>query len=106
MNPSRVRPLPKFPAVERDIAVILTVNIPAAKLIMVTGETIPTELQENIRIFDEFQSKEMKAASERSLGIRITLRSPERTLEDEEADKIVSRVIETLENKLSARLRT
>ncbi len=105
-NPPRILPLAKFPSVERDIAFILQKNIPAEKLIEETRLLIPKELHENIRIFDEFESKEMKAASERSLGIRITLRSETRTLEDEEVDIIVNTIIETLQKKLSARLRT
>jgi phenylalanyl-tRNA synthetase beta chain len=106
MNPPRIMPLPRFPAVERDIALILPKDIAAAKLIEETRLVVPKELCENIRIFDEFQSKEMKAAFERSLGMRITLRSEDRTLEDEEVDTIIASVIDTLQKKLSARLRT
>ncbi len=104
-NPPAIVPLAKYPSVERDIALVLSKNIEAKKLIEETQALIPKELLENIRIFDEFQSKEMKAASERSLGIRITLRSQDRTLEDEEVDATINSIIETLQKKLSARLR-
>ncbi len=105
MNPPAVRVLPRFPLVERDIALTLARNIAASKLIEEVRLLVPKELFEDVRIFDEFQSKEMKAASERSLGLRLMLRSADRTLEDAEVDLIVRKVIESLTSKFSARLR-
>ncbi len=106
MNPPAVKPLPRFPVVERDIALTLAKNITAVSIITEVQSLIPKELYEDVRIFDEFESKEMKAASERSLGLRLMLRSSDRTLEDAEVDMIVRQIIETIQNKLSARLRS
>ena len=106
MNPPAVTSLSKFPEVERDIALILSKNIAAAKLTEEVRSLVPKEICEDVRIFDEFESKEMKASSERSLGIRITLRASDRTLEDAEVDSIVKNIVETLSTKLSTRLRS
>lgn len=106
MNPPAVSALPRFPSVERDIALILSKNIPAAKLIEEVSALIPKEVYEDVRIFDEFESKEMKAVSERSLGVRLELRASERTLEDAEVEAIVKKIVETLGTKFSARLRS
>jgi phenylalanyl-tRNA synthetase beta chain len=106
MNPPPVSALPKFPAVERDIALTLPKHIAASKLMEEVQNIIPKELCENIRMFDEFESKEMKAASERSLGVRITFRAQDRTLEDTDVDTLIQNITETLQKKLSARLRS
>jgi phenylalanyl-tRNA synthetase beta chain len=106
MNPPAVLPLPRFPSVERDIALILAKNIAAAKLIEEVKVIAPKELCEDVRIFDEFESKEMKAASERSLGLRLMLRASDRTLEDGEVDELMRKIVETLVSKFSARLRS
>jgi phenylalanyl-tRNA synthetase beta chain len=106
MHPPSIAPLPKYPAVERDIAFVLQKHITTATLIAEVEKLIPKELRQHVRIFDEFQSKEMKGASERSLGVRMTLRAQDRTLEDPEVDAIVNTIIETLQKNLSARLRS
>lgn len=106
MNPPAVQPLPRFPSVERDIALILSKNIAAAKLIEEVKAIAPKELCKDVRIFDEFESKEMKTASERSLGLRLMLRASDRTLEDGEVDELIRKIIETLVSKFSARLRS
>jgi phenylalanyl-tRNA synthetase beta chain len=106
LHPLPINPLPKFPAVQRDVAVVISKLLKAESLLREAATVIPKELLEDIRIFDEFESKEMKTASERSLGVRITLRAPDRTLEDAEADEIMKNIIETLQKKLSARMRS
>lgn len=105
LNPGRVKPLPKFPAVERDIAFVLKQNVAAGAITEEVQKLLPKDLVESVSIFDEFVSKEMKAATERSLGVRITLRSQERTLEDSEIDVMMLKVSEGIVNKYQARIR-
>jgi phenylalanyl-tRNA synthetase beta subunit len=59
-----------------------------------------------MRIFDVFESKEMKADATKSLGVRIALRSSERTLEDAEVDQVVERITSSLKERIGATLRT
>ncbi|MDP4218814.1 MAG: phenylalanine--tRNA ligase subunit beta [Bacteroidota bacterium] len=106
LNPPRVTELPRFPEVERDIAITLSRNVDAQRLIDEIGKTIPRDLFEGVRIFDEFESKEMKMVSERSLGLRISMRAQDRTLEDAEIDEIMSMCVGILTSKFSARLRS
>jgi phenylalanyl-tRNA synthetase beta chain len=105
-KPRAMKPLPRYPAVERDIALILPQGVTARKLLDEVSSVLPKELAEDVRLFDEFQSKEMKAAGERSLGVRMVLRSAERTLEDEEVERITREVVSTIEMNLHARLRS
>jgi phenylalanyl-tRNA synthetase beta chain len=105
-KPRAMKPLPKFPSVERDMALILPAGVTAQKLLDEVTAVLPKEMTEDVRLFDEFQSKEMKAAGERSLGVRMVLRSAEKTLEDEEVERITREVVSTIEKNLHARLRS
>ena len=106
LNPPVVKPLPRFPSVERDFALVLEQTVASQTLIDEVRNLLPKELCEDVRIFDEFRSKEMKTASQRSLGIRMTLRAADHTLEDTEVDEISRRVVETIEKKFTAKLRS
>ncbi|MEP7234938.1 MAG: phenylalanine--tRNA ligase subunit beta [Ignavibacteriota bacterium] len=105
-KPPAIKPLPKFPATERDIALILPKNITAASLLDEVRVLLPKEIGEDVRLFDEFESKEMKASSERSLCVRIVLRAADRTLEDAEIDSAVEKIVAALSQKMAARLRS
>ncbi|HET9137270.1 MAG TPA: phenylalanine--tRNA ligase subunit beta, partial [Candidatus Kapabacteria bacterium] len=102
----KVGALPKYPAVERDIALMIGRAVTARQLLDEVRTKIPAELLEDLRIFDQFESKEMKAAGTKSIGVRLSLRSNERTLEDSEVDTVVSGVVESLKSSLGATLRS
>jgi phenylalanyl-tRNA synthetase beta subunit len=80
--------------------------VTARQLLDEVRTKIPAELLEDLRIFDQFESKEMKAAGTKSIGVRLSLRSSERTLEDSEVDTVVSGVVESLKSSLGATLRS
>ena len=48
----------------------------------------------------------MKAAGTKSIGVRLSLRSAERTLEDTEVDRVVTGVVEALQTNIGATLRS
>jgi phenylalanyl-tRNA synthetase beta chain len=101
----KVHPLPKYPAVERDIALVLPVSVSAAQVDAVVKGAAPKGLLQAVRVFDQFQSPEMKSAGERSLAFRLVLRSDDRTLEEREVDEAMQLIIKRLESELHARLR-
>ncbi len=101
----KVKALPKYPAVERDLALILRTDVTAANLQKEIEQSVPKELMSGFRIFDEFRSPEMKTQSERSLAVRIILRSNDRTLEEQEVEQTMAKVVENLTKTLGARLR-
>lgn len=101
-----VTALPKYPAVERDIAVVVGREVTARVLMDEVRSNIPAELLEDMRIFDAFESKEMKAEARKSLGVRLSLRSSERTLEDAEVDSIMASVTRHLHERIGATLRS
>ncbi len=101
----KVKPLPKYPAVERDLALVLKADVSGANLQKEIEQSIPKELLSGVRIFDEFRSPEMKSSGERSLAVRIILRSSERTLEEQEVEQVITHVVDKLSKNLGARLR-
>ena len=97
------KPLPKYPASSRDIAIIVDNTVPAEvleKAIRVSGG----ELVESVGIFDLFSGPPVPDGK-KSLAFSVTFRSPEKTLEDEEIDVVYRAIVARLESAFGARLR-
>ncbi len=104
-NPPHVKPLAKYPSVERDIAIVLAEAVSAKQVEDLIHAAARPEMLREIRLFDQFQSKEMKSAHERSLAFHLVFRSDERTLEEHEVDELTLMIIKRLEGELHAQLR-
>jgi phenylalanyl-tRNA synthetase beta chain len=99
----RYEPLPKYPAVLRDLAVVAAEEVPYQTVERTVKET-GGALLESVRLFDVYRGERIPEGT-RSLALSLTFRSPERTLTDEEVDQIVARIVRALEG-IGARLRT
>ena len=97
------RPLPRFPAVERDLAVVLDEGIPAGRVAAAIRAAAP-DLVERVDLFDVYKGDPVEAGK-RSLAFSLRLRSAERTLEDGDAEKVLEDALETLRGAFGARLR-
>jgi phenylalanyl-tRNA synthetase beta chain len=104
-QPPQVKPLAKYPSVERDIAIVLAANISAKQIEDTIRGIARPDILRSILLFDQFQSKEMKLAQERSLAFHLVFRSDERTLEEHEVDELINLIIKRLEGELHAKLR-
>ncbi len=97
------QPLPKFPAVERDIAVVCDRSIPVAALedcICRNGKNLVKE----IKLFDIYTGKPIPE-DKKSVAFSLKLRHDDHTLTDAEADEDVKAVLAGLEQELGAVLR-
>ncbi len=100
----KARPIPKYPAIARDITLIVRHDLAADAVcnhIRTTGET----LVEDVRIFDVFTGAPIPA-DRKSLSVRITYRSSEGTLEDEAVNTIHQRLSGQLLEAFQAQLPT
>ncbi len=100
----RLSPPPRVPHVDRDLAVIRPGDAPAGEvedLIRETGGPI----LEDVRLFDWYAGPPL-ADGEVSLAYRLRLQDPERTLTDVEVDGVLRRIIDALESRLGARIRS
>lgn len=105
LSSRKVNPLPKYPSVDRDIALVLSTGVASERVEHAIRETAPKGLLRNVRLFDQFQSPEMRSAGERSLAYRLVFRADDRTLEEREVDEAMQLIIKRLESELHARLR-
>ena len=95
--------LPKFPASERDIAVIVDESTGAGDVL----ETIlasGTKKLEHAELFDVYRSEQL-GADKKSLAYKLVFRADDRTLTDEETDGAVKKILTALEKEYQAKLR-
>jgi phenylalanyl-tRNA synthetase beta chain len=97
------QPLPKFPAVTRDLALVVDRDVPAEAL-QATIREAAGELLESLTLFDVYTGERI-AAGKKSMAFSLVFRDPERTLQDEEIHQLTAAVIEALRAKTGAELR-
>ncbi len=95
------KPLPKFPAAVRDLAIVCDENLPVAELEKAIKRAVGNTL-ESVTLFDVYKGKQI-AEGKKSVAYSIAMRSHEGTLTDEQSDAAVKRVLKELE-KLGAEL--
>ncbi len=95
-------PIPRYPAMERDLALLVPEAVEAASLVA-TGRGLGG-LVEAVTLFDRYQGAHVPEGMV-SIGLRLRLRHPERTLTDAEADEVVADLLQRLEEAHGARLR-
>ncbi len=96
------KPLPKFPAVSRDFALLCDIDLPAGKL----DETIKAaagKLCEEVTLFDVYIGSQIPEGK-KSIAYNVTLRSLEGTLDDEQIERTSNKIIKKLE-EIGATLR-
>lgn len=99
----RVRAIPRVPAIERDLAVVLAESRPAGEVdavIRAAGGSLVRE----VTLFDRYQGVPL-AEDEASLAFRLRLQADERTLTDAEVDAVMGSVVTALADRLGARIR-
>ena len=97
------QPLPKFPAVERDIAVVCDESIPVAQLsdcIARGGKGLVKE----VKLFDIYTGKPIPQGK-KSVAFALKLRAEDHTLTDAEADGDIKAILALLEQECQAVLR-
>jgi phenylalanyl-tRNA synthetase beta chain len=99
----RAQALPRFPSVERDLAVVVEETVAAGALLASIKEA-GGDLLEQARAFDEYRGAQVPEGH-KSIAFTLTFRSPERTLTDAEVDKVMSEIKLGLEKRHGARFR-
>lgn len=96
-------PLPKYPAVTRDLALLCGEDTPVLELEK-TIENAAGKYLESVKLFDVYQGKQIESGK-KSVAFSLTLRSAEGTLTDEQATGAVNKAVKALE-KIGAVLRS
>ena len=92
-----------FPEVRQDLAFVVDEETPAAELVTAIREAAGDVLR-RVEVFDEYRGEQV-GAGRRSLAFRVAFGSSERTLTDDEASEVRSRIVAALEQTFGAVLR-
>jgi phenylalanyl-tRNA synthetase beta chain len=99
-----VKSVPRFPAVQQDIALVVDENVPADQvesLILQTGQPLLVE----VRLFDLYRGAQL-GPGKKSLAYSLTFQAEDRTLTDKVVAKQQQKIVQRLEKELGAQLRS
>lgn len=96
-------PIPKYPGMKRDLAVVIDRDITAYEIEKI-AEKNGKDLLESFNVFDIYTGEGIEEGK-KSIAFSMIFRAKDRTLVDEEVSNIVNKVMEDLETELEAELR-
>ncbi|TAE14230.1 MAG: phenylalanine--tRNA ligase subunit beta [Bacteroidetes bacterium] len=100
---TKYKEVPKFPAVERDLAMVVNKTIPYAQLQNAIHQLKIKRLK-NMQLFDVFESEKI-GLDNKSIAMNFTFLDEEKTLTDKEIDGMMQKITHTLATELNAEIR-
>ena len=100
---SVIREIPRFPAVQRDLALIAPRSL-TWEQIQSTVQKIRIESLQDIKLFDIFESDKL-GVDKKSMAVNFTFQNMERTLTDKEIEGWMNKILTNLEKELGVNLR-
>jgi phenylalanyl-tRNA synthetase beta chain len=97
----RYEPLPRFPAVMRDLALVLDESVSHDRVVDIIKDF---SLVKTVVLFDVYSGKQV-AAGKKSLAYSLTFQSSDHTLTDAEVDKVLNQILVMLRMSVGATLR-
>lgn len=95
--------IPKYPYIDRDIAIIIDDNIPSSHILNLINN-FKSEIIEDVDIFDVYKGPNIPQ-DKKSIGLSIVYRSKEKTLTEEEVDEVHASIINYLITNTGGQLR-
>ncbi|WP_297528406.1 phenylalanine--tRNA ligase subunit beta [Thiohalobacter sp.] len=102
-RPARFAPISRFPALRRDLAVVVDATVPWGEIRRVVSEAGGETLKET-RLFDVYMGQGVEKGR-KSIALGLILQDSSRTLTDQDIESVVSRVTAALREQLGASLR-
>jgi phenylalanyl-tRNA synthetase beta chain len=99
----RYQDIPKFPAVKRDLAVVVPREVTHAALEKTIRES-GGALLSRVRLFDVFEGRAI-GEGRKSMAYALEFRAPDRTLQDREVDGAVAAIVDGLKRNFDAAIR-
>lgn len=93
----------KYPAVKRDLALLIDKSVTFAQIEQIARET-EKKLLKNVTLFDVYEGKNLEEGK-KSYAVSFTLQDDTQTLNDKQIDKVMSRLMENFEKRLGAKQR-
>ncbi|HVT83892.1 MAG TPA: phenylalanine--tRNA ligase subunit beta [Chitinophagaceae bacterium] len=98
-----IRELPRFPAVQRDLAIVVPKQL-QFEAVEQSVQNIRLDKLQELHLFDIFESEKL-GTGKKSIAINFTFLDEEKTLTDKEIDEWMNRIMTTLEKDLNAEIR-
>lgn len=102
-NNTKYKEINKFPAVRRDLALLLDKDIEFSTLNNIAKQT-ENKLLKSVNLFDVYEGDKLPKGK-KSYAMSFALESSEKTLTDKEIDKVMSNLIQSFEQKVGAEVR-
>lgn len=99
----KYKAIPKYPAIERDIAVLVKDEITSMQIESIVKDTAGP-LLECVMMFDMYKGKQIEEGY-KSVAYALIFRAEDRTLVDDEVNKIFNKILKVLESEIGAQLR-
>ena len=99
----KIKPTPRFPAIERDLSLIVNEDLAWDNILAVVAKDSPAEL-EDVRFVGIYRGKGI-AAGKKSLTLSLRFRDDEGTLTHETVDKFEAVIVKNLTKSVAAELR-
>ena len=93
-----------FQKSERDFAFILNKNFKVQELIEVISN-VDKDLIKSVKVFDVYEGKNIPD-NKKSIALNVTIQSSEKTLNEDDLNKINQTIISTVESKIDAKIRS
>ncbi|WP_160717660.1 phenylalanine--tRNA ligase subunit beta [Chitinophaga solisilvae] len=95
--------IPRFPAVRRDLALVLDKQVKFAA-VESAARAVKSQLLRDINLFDVFESEKL-GANKKSYAVSFTFLDTQKTLTDKEIDGVMDKLVKTFETQLQAEIR-
>ena len=89
---------------ERDFAFVIDKNFKVQDLVKIVSE-VNTNLIRSVKVFDVYEGKNIPD-NKKSIALNITIQSSEKTLNDDDLEKVNQLIISTVESKSGAKIRS
>ena len=100
---NKVKEIPKYPAVQRDLAMIVPKDLIWDE-VQKTVEKVKLNKLQDIKLFDIFESEKL-GTNKKSIAVNFTFQDEEKTLTDKEIDGWMNKIMSSLEKELLAEIR-
>lgn len=101
--PKKFIPLPRYPSVQRDIAILVPESVATGDMVAAIANE-KQKLLENVELFDVYRGKNI-AEGFKSVAISVTYRSQEKTLQEKAVAKVHKRIVDMVLSRFDGRLR-
>ncbi len=102
-NKIQYQPIPKFPEVRRDLALLIDTKITFEEIEKIAYRT-ENKLLKNVNLFDVYEGKNIEAGK-KSYAVSFILLDEEKTLTDKVIEKTMNRLMEAYQKELNAVIR-